>query len=413
MLITYDDFYKSFDIQNVTYDEFCKRLSVLDVTDRSGTFAVRSDIYTFINRVVKKDSDKRKEQLDTYMKNLYRMLVTDAKESLYTWYRRYVELTEDINFYFKLPDGNCLTDDTFYGMAHSKYGRLSKHLNHKDFYNTKKLYSKDSEYVYGLIKAMYERFHIRNSLVGPAFFDHIVNMTDYKQVWTDFWMGANKASVFNPYTYKSILDVAFKGDTLFAPVMGWNSYQQAFYSSKFKHFIATDVMPGVVDNSNTLHNLWEQYRDSSIFEIDEKTIDCYLCPSEQLDARYGFVNKYKDSVDAVLLSPPYFDLEIYPGEEQSINSFPDYDAWLEGYWHETVKMCKQVMKPGAKFGFIISNYRNFKKNDNTISSDMKAVVEKELTFDTHYKVKWSSMSGSRQAKKMRDGNYEDLWVFVK
>jgi hypothetical protein len=42
---------------------------------------------------------------------------------------------------------------------------------------------------------------------------------------------------------------------------------------------------------------------------------------------------------------------------------------------------------------------------------MKNVVEKHLAFNKHYKVRWSAMSGSRQAHKQRGGNFEDLWVF--
>jgi hypothetical protein len=49
----------------------------------------------------------------------------------------------------------------------------------------------------------------------------------------------------------------------------------------------------------------------------------------------------------------------------------------------------------------------------TISEDMRDVVLKHLTLDKQYKVQWSAISGSRQAKKTRGGNFEDLWVFIK
>ncbi len=41
------------------------------------------------------------------------------------------------------------------------------------------------------------------------------------------------------------------------------------------------------------------------------------------------------------------------------------------------------------------------------------IVIRHLTLDKHYKVQWSAISGTRQAKKTRGGNFEDLWVFVK
>ena len=212
MITSFDDILKHIKFQKVSYEEFCNRLSVLDISDKSGEFKIRSNIYDFIKRVAKKDGDDRLSRLNLYLEKMYRMLVTDAEISLKEWYDRYVSLPNDLNFYLKLPEGNCLTDDTFMGIKNSKYGRLSKNLNFENFYNTKKLYKNDSEYVLGLLKVMYEKFHIRNSLACPAFFDHICRIEDsYKQIWTDFMMGCNKASVFNPYTYKSILDTLFEG----------------------------------------------------------------------------------------------------------------------------------------------------------------------------------------------------------
>lgn len=417
LIHTFDDLLATVQLQTVDYPTFRKQLSVLDISDTTGTFSVRSDIDVFINRVANKGGDNRKELLETYCEKMYQILVTDAEESLKTFYNKSGQLPESLEYYFDMPAGNCLDNDTFMGMTNSKYGRVCKNINFDDFYNTKKLYSNDSQYVFGLIKVMYEKFHIRNSLCAPAFFDHIINTEDdYNQFWHDFWIGANKASIFNPYTFKSILDTQFSGDVLFSPCMGWNAYQFGFYNSSFSHMVATDVIPNVVDNATQLHSAYSKWKETDTFSqffSDTKTVDFYMCPSEQLDIRHNFIEKYSNGVDAVLFCPPYFDLEIYPGEEQSTESFPNYADWLNGYWEETVKLCKAVMKPGARFGFIISNYRNFDKEDNTISQDMKGVVDKHLTFNKHMKVRWSGLSSSRQAYKHRDGNFEDFWLFEK
>ena len=376
--------------------------------DRSGAFVVRSDLDTFVNRVSKKDN--RKQRLNLYKQNLYKILVTDAKQTLVAWFNRYGKLPESVEFYLDLPDSNILNNDTFSGRTNSKYGKICKNINFVNFYNTKKLWTTDSEYTFGLMKVMFEDFKIRNSLVGPAFFDHICKYNgDSSQFWLDFMIGANRASIFNPCTYKEILREVFTGDTLFAPVMGWNSYQLGFYASDFKHFISTDVIPDVVDNGKLLH----QEYDKKLFTKGDKSIDLYLCPSEQLDLQHNFVEKYKERIDAVLFSPPYFDLEIYPSENQSILSYPDYQSWLISYWEETVKLCVKVMKPGSKFGFVISNYTNKDKVKMTISEDMRDIASNHLDFIKHYKVQWSAIAGTRQAKKTRGGNYEDLWVFEK
>lgn len=412
LIFTEQDFLNQFNLPKVTFQEFCDKICVLNVMDRSGSFVVRSDLDTFVNRVSKKDD--RKQRLNLYKQNLYKILVTDSKATLLSWFKRYGELKESVDFYFDIPESNILTNDIFAGRTNSKYGKICKNINFVNFYNTKKLYTNDSEYTFGLLKVMFEDFKVRNSLVGPAFFDHICKYDgDPSQFWLDFMIGANRASIFNPATYKGILDNVFTGETLFAPVMGWNAYQIAFYNSKFKNFIATDVIPDVVENGNLLHDVYKTYQENSIFVSEEKTIDLYLCPSEQLDSKHNFVKKYKNSVDAVLLSPPYFDLEIYPSDGQSFNNFPDYQTWLKGYWEQTVKLAVSVMKPNAKFGFVISNYINRQKQMVTISEDMRDIVLKHLVLDKHYRVQWSAISGTRQAKKTRNGNFEDLWVFVK
>ncbi len=412
LIFTEQDFLNQFNLPKVTFQQFCDKICVLNIMDRSGSFVVRSDLDTFVNRVSKKDD--RKQRLNLYKQILYRILVTDANATLLSWFKRYGELKESVDYYFDIPNSNILTNDIFAGRTNSKYGKICKNINFVNFYNTKKLYTNDSEYTFGLLKVMFEDFKVRNSLVGPAFFDHICKYNgDPSQFWLDFMIGANRASIFNPATYKGILDNVFTGDTLFAPVMGWNAYQIAFYNSKFKNFIATDVIPDVVENGNLLHTVYKTYQENSIFVSEEKTIDLYLCPSEELDAKHNFVKKYKNSVDAVLLSPPYFDLEIYPSDGQSFNNFPDYQTWLKGYWEETVKLAVKVMKPNAKFGFVISNYINRQKQMVTISEDMRDIVLKHMDLDKHYRVQWSAISGTRQAKKTRNGNYEDLWVFVK
>ena len=410
LIFTEQDFTKQFTLPNITFQDFCDKVCVLDIMDRSGSFVVRSDLDTFVNRVSKRDD--RKQRLDLYKKQLYKILVTDANKTLVDWFKRYGELKETVDHYFKIPDANILNNDVFAGRTNSKYGKICKNINFINFYNTKKLYTNDSEYTFGLMKVMFEEFKIRNSLVGPAFFDHICKYDgDSSQFWLDFMIGCNRASIFNPATYKGILEEVFTGEVLFAPVMGWNAYQVAFYNSNFKHFVATDVIPDVVDNGKLLHEQFTKFQEQSIFVENEKTVDLYLCPSEQLDANFDFVKKYKGKVDAVLFSPPYFDLELYPSDGQSFDSFPDYESWLKGYWEETVKLAVQVMKPGAKFGFVISNYVNKDKKMTTISEDMRDMVSKYLTLDKHYRVQWSAISGTRQAKKTRNGNFEDLWVF--
>ena len=80
---------------------------------------------------------------------------------------------------------------------------------------------------------------------------------------------------------------------------------------------------------------------------------------------------------------------------------------------KTVETAVEVLRPGGRFAFVISNYRNKAKKEVTISEDMKAVAERYIPLHSRYKVQWSSIVTGRQAKKMRGGNFEDLWLFEK
>lgn len=414
LIYTKEQFLQQFKLnKTISFEDFSNQLAVLNGSDTSGNFVIRDYLDGFLAKWAKKDN--RLQRLDTYKRKLYQMLVIEPEVALGQWFDKTAALPEDLDFYFKMPTESVLVGDTFAGRTNAKYGRVCKNINFDKFYNTRKLYANDFEYTLGLMRAMFETFKIRNSLAAPAFFDHIcrIENSNYSQFWVDFMVGCNRASIFNPVTYRSIVDDLFEGDTLFAPCMGWNAYQLGFYNSKFTHLVATDVIPEVVANGKILHEEWTRYRNNSVFEVPERKIKLYCCPSEDLGRATDMVALYQNKVDAVLFSPPYFDLEIYPSADQSFANYPDYDTWLSNYWEATVKICKQVLRPGGRFAFVISNYRNKAKQEVNISGDMRAIAEKHLRFIRHYKVQWSAISTGRQANKMRDGNFEDLWLFEK
>ena len=120
-LHTFEDLLDTIEIQSVDYATFRKQLGVLDISDVTGNFCVRSDLDTFLDRVATKDDDNRKELVEDYCTKMYQILVTDAKESLRTFYSKSGQLPQPLEFYFDMPTGNCLDDEAFMGMTNSKY----------------------------------------------------------------------------------------------------------------------------------------------------------------------------------------------------------------------------------------------------------------------------------------------------
>ena len=132
-----------------------------------------------------------------------------------------------------------------------------------------------------------------------------------------------------------------------------------------------------------------------------------MLPSEKLYSHLP--THYTTSVDAVLFSPPYYNLEIYNSSEQSFFNYSDYSDWLESYWFETLRLCHYLMKPKARIGFVISNYRD----NEWFCDDMSEVASRVFQEEEISYIEWSSIKRSREAKKTRDGNYERLYLFSK
>ena len=81
--------------------------------------------------------------------------------------------------------------------------------------------------------------------------------------------------------------------------------------------------------------------------------EIFCAPSEGLLANPAF--KYENYFDTVFFSPPYYELELYPGKNQSTTVYKTYEEWLEGYWHGTVRLCHRVLKRGGKMCYILSS----------------------------------------------------------
>ena len=97
-MTTFKDLLNEVSIQQISFDDFCSQLSILDISDKSGTFKIRSDIHVFLDRVTKKDNDPRPPRVDLYLTKLYQMLVTDAEASLKQWFDQYVALPNATEF---------------------------------------------------------------------------------------------------------------------------------------------------------------------------------------------------------------------------------------------------------------------------------------------------------------------------
>jgi tRNA1(Val) A37 N6-methylase TrmN6 len=100
----------------------------------------------------------------------------------------------------------------------------------------------------------------------------------------------------------------------------------------------------------------EKTREFAKTSYKNKDVRIYCSPSEDLYHNKPFLRKYLEHFDVVFFSPPYYELEKYPGKDQSTNRYKNYNEWLHGYWLDTIQLCYAVLKKGGRLCYILSDY---------------------------------------------------------
>ena len=182
-----------------------------------------------------------------------------------------------------------------------------------------------------------------------------------------------RASIMNPYLVYSLNLSVLHGTTIFTPTLGWTSYAYGFLECpNTKEYVGVDVIPDVCKKT-------EDFIQSNYPKILNKII---CKPSEDLLLDKRFMTSYRSHFDLVFFSPPYYELEMYPGENQSTRRYKTYEEWLEGYWRKTIQLCKHVLKNGCTMAYILSSgggesQTNILRDMNSISSQyfhLKTVI---------------------------------------
>ena len=136
--------------------------------------------------------------------------------------------------------------------------------------------------------------------------------------------------------------------------------------------------------------------------------DIYCQPSEDLYHNSKFMTKYKAAIDFVFFSPPYYELELYKGAEQSTNRYKSYEEWLDKYWRTTMKLCYHCLKNNKIMMYIISGY-NDKNQYVNLEKDMNGIT-KEVGFTY---IKKQKMKGSNVGFTKHRTSNEMIFIFSK
>jgi hypothetical protein len=225
----------------------------------------------------------------------------------------------------------------------------------------------------------------------------------------------SKASILNPAVLYLLLntklDSGGHSKKIFTPEMSWSSYLLAFLGSgnDWTNYIGVDVMDSVIRKSDALYELYKHRNPKG-----KKDVRLYKCPSESLLQNRSFIAEYDKKIDTILYCPPYFDMEIYPDNSgnQSIDKYPTYEKWLQGYLYPTLQLCSIVLKRGGKMAVIIGNYHKKLSGEvydliEDFKRCMKTMPHIRLTYTYFLKNRLSPLKNN---DKLRG---EVLFIFTK
>jgi hypothetical protein len=215
-----------------------------------------------------------------------------------------------------------------------------------------------------VLKDLYNHLIIDYKILTPSGIFYM-NTGRLGSVFSSYYF---RASIMNPYLVYSLNRTVLKGTRIFTPTLGWTSYAYGFLECPdVKEYVGCDVIPSVCTKTQE----FIQYRYPHIVS------KIFCQPSENLANSRPFLAKYKSHFDVVFFSPPYYELEMYPGKDQSTAQYKTYDEWLDQYWRQTMGLCHHVLKPGGILCYILSGYG--KNNEYDLVKDMNAIA-KEQTF---------------------------------
>ena len=206
---------------------------------------------------------------------------------------------------------------------------------------------------------LYTRNIIDYKILTPSAL-HYLEAGRIGSVFSSFYF---RASIMNPYLVFSLNQRVLKGTRIFTPTLGWSSYAYGFAECpQVQEYVGVDVIPDVCQKTTAF--LTQQY--------PRLQSQIYCQPSESLLNNKPFMTQYKNHFDVVFFSPPYYELELYPGKNQSTTTYKTYEEWLEGYWHQTIQLCSHVLQPKGKLCYILSSGGGNQSSD--ILKDMNAIT---------------------------------------
>ena len=149
------------------------------------------------------------------------------------------------------------------------------------------------------------------------------------------WYGLGiPCSDFNANTCRDLLQ-EFGGGRVLDPCHGWGGRLVGALLADVQSYTGVDPSD---EASAGVHKIADAYHEYS----PETKVTLLKMPFEDTELEAG-------AYDIAITSPPYFDVELYHGEQQSYVRYPKYDLWRDGFYRQLIAKVYDYLRDGGTF----------------------------------------------------------------
>lgn len=177
-----------------------------------------------------------------------------------------------------------------------------------------------------------------------------------------------KPSQFPLKTVKEILDEFLpNGGTWYDPCMGWGARMLGAWQHKDVIYFGTDTNEELYNRLSDLAQQLNKHREF-LFDIRQWSAT---------DLQVG----WKDRMDLVFTSPPYFNAEYYEGKHTSCTPDTAYEDWKNNFLRPVFKNCYIYLKQGGVMAWNIKDIFTDKTWWPLVEDSIKAAEEAGFKYD--------------------------------
>jgi hypothetical protein len=367
MYVTLDKWLSQFNCKKISYTDFVKKLRI---KKGNGTILLVKDI-------------KEKKIPAKFYKILYKIIVTGKTSYLTNLYNRNLKIKDTVS-----PLPLCVDNKKF-----TEHKNVVRSLYYKEIMQETGTSQPNLRPYLDVLIDLIKHHILDYKLLTPTGID-MIQKNQISSLLSGFYFRASIMNPIVPYSLSKLYDYKFK---VLTPTLGWSSYLLGMLNNEYLDtYIGIDVIKKVCSNTKKI--------------ADKHKIqnDIYCQPSEDLYHNSKFMTKYKSDIDFIFFSPPYYQLELYKGAEQSTSRYKTYEEWLDKYWRTTMKLCYHCLKNNKVMMYIISGY-NDKNQYVNLEKDMNGIT-KEVGFTYIKSVK---MGGSNVGFTKHRTSNELIFIFSK